>query len=248
MVVRSTDSLATRASTNSTMPIGGCSSPIMRFSTITSPKCTRSMPSFWQIGTRIGTRIVMAAVGSRKQPTNSISTLASSRNTQGSLVKASTHSAIAAVMPVAVSIQPKMLAAATMKSTVEVVSTVSRHTLTNIFQVSVPYQAKPSTIAQMHAAIAPSVGVKMPVVMPPISSTGVMIGSTAWNWKYLSAANSTTRPASTVACAGKPACVISSHSDSGQAITTAVSASALITRGHSNLTSEPQPFLCAKYA
>jgi hypothetical protein len=29
--------------------------------------------------------------------------------------------------------------------------------------------------------MAPSVGVKMPVVMPPISNTGVMMGSTAWN-------------------------------------------------------------------
>ena len=94
--------------------------------------------------------------------------------------------------------------------------------------------------------MAPSVGVKMPVVMPPISSTGVMIGSTAWNWKYLSAANSTTRPASTVTWAGKPALVISSHSTSGHAITTAVSASALVTRCHSNLMSAPQPFLCAK--
>ena len=93
--------------------------------------------------------------------------------------------------PVAVSIQPKMLAAATMNSTVEVVSTVSRQTLTNIFQLSVRYQTRPSTIAQTQAAIAPSVGVKMPVVMPPISSTGVMIGSTAWKRKTLSAANST---------------------------------------------------------
>ena len=82
--------------------------------------------------------------------------------------------------PVAVSIQPKMLAAATMNSTVAVVSTVSRQTLTNIFQSSVRYQAKPRTMAHTQAAMAPSVGVKMPVVMPPISSTGVMMGSTAW--------------------------------------------------------------------
>ena len=38
---------------------------------------------------------------------------------------------MAAVTPVAVSIQPKIEEAATMKSTVAVVSTVSRHTLTN---------------------------------------------------------------------------------------------------------------------
>jgi tripartite ATP-independent transporter DctM subunit len=42
----------------------------------------------------------MAAVGSRKQPTNSISRLASSRNTPGFWVKASTHAEIAAVTPV----------------------------------------------------------------------------------------------------------------------------------------------------
>ena len=81
-------------STNNTVPIGGCSSPIIRLSTITSPKCTRSMPSFWQIGIRIGTSSVIAAVGSRKQPTNSISRLASSRNIAGLLVKASTQAAI----------------------------------------------------------------------------------------------------------------------------------------------------------
>ena len=81
--------------------------------------------------------------------------------------------------PVAVSIQPKIDAAATMNITVAVVSTVSRQTLTKLFQLSVRYQARPSTMAHTQAAIAPSVGVKMPVVMPPISSTGVMIGSTA---------------------------------------------------------------------
>ena len=137
------------------------------------------MPSCVAIGSRIGTRIVIAAVGSRKQPTNSISRLASSRNTQASLVKASTQAAMSAVTPVAVSIQPKIDAAATMNSTVAVVSMVSRQTLTNIFHFSVRYQAKPRNIAHTQAAMAPSVGVNRPVVMPPISSTGVMIGSTA---------------------------------------------------------------------
>ncbi len=188
----------------------------------------------------------MAAVGSRKQPTNSISRLASSRKTQASLVNDSTQAEMAAVTPVAVSIQPKMLAAATMNSTVAVVSTVSRQTLMNIFQVSVRYHAKPSAMAHRQAAMAPSVGVKMPVVMPPISSTGVMIGSTAWKRKTLSATNSSTAPATTVAVGGRPAWVISSQSASGQQITTAVSASAFSTRGHSNLMSPPQLFLWAK--
>ena len=97
---------------------------------------------------------------------------------------------MSAVTPVAVSIQPKIDAAATMKSTVRVVSTVSRQTLTNIFQLSVRYQAKPRIIAHTQAAIAPSVGVNRPVVMPPISSTGVMIGSSASKRKIRSSTNS----------------------------------------------------------
>ena len=137
------------------------------------------MPSFIAIGTRIGTRMVMAAVGSRKQPTNSISKLASSKNTQASWVKPSTQAAMSVVTPVAVSIQPKIEAAATMNSTVAVVSTVSRQTLTNILKLMVRYQTKPRIMDHTQAAIAPSVGVKIPVTMPPISSTGVMMGSTA---------------------------------------------------------------------
>ena len=86
---------------------------------------------------------------------------------------------MAAVTPVAVSIQPKILAAATINNTVAVVSTVSRQTFTNILKFNVWYQAKPSTMAHKQAAMAPSVGVKMPVVMPPISSTGVMMGRAA---------------------------------------------------------------------
>ena len=92
--------------------------------------------------------------------------------------------------PVAVSIQPKIDAAATMNITVAVVSTVSRQTLMNIFQLIVRYQTRPRNMAQTLAAMAPSVGVNRPVVMPPISSTGVMIGSTAWKRKMRSAANS----------------------------------------------------------
>ena len=45
IVVRSTESFATLAKTNNTNPIGGCNRPIMRFNTITRPKCTGSIPS-----------------------------------------------------------------------------------------------------------------------------------------------------------------------------------------------------------
>ena len=98
------------------------------------------------------------------------------------------------VTRVAVRSQPKIDAAATMKSTVAVVSIVSIETLTSICHVSVRYQTRPSTSAQTHAAIAPSVGVNTPVVMPPIRSTGVMIGITASNFHFQSARNSATSP------------------------------------------------------
>ena len=88
IVVRSSDSSRTRASTNSTMPIGGCSRPIIRFSTTIRPKCTGSMPSLSTTGISTGTAIRIAAVGSRKQPTNSSSRFASSRNTHGWSVNA----------------------------------------------------------------------------------------------------------------------------------------------------------------
>ena len=45
MVVRSTLRFATRASTNNTMPMGGCNKPIIKFNTMIKPKCTGSMPS-----------------------------------------------------------------------------------------------------------------------------------------------------------------------------------------------------------
>ena len=113
---------------------------------------------------------------------------------------------MAAVTPVVGNIQPKIDAAATMNITVDVVSTVSKHTFTNILHDSVRYQHRPSAIAHARAAIAPSVGVNKPVVMPPISSTGVMIGSTARNLNFPSAAKSKMSAAITVGCIGAPHC------------------------------------------
>ena len=121
------------------------------------------MPSFWQIGIRIGTSSVIAAVGSRKQPTNSSNRLASSRKTCGLLEKASTHSATASVTRVTVSSQPKIEAAATMNRTVAVVSIVSMVILIRRRQSSVRYQKRPRNSAHMEAAIAPSVGVNTPI-------------------------------------------------------------------------------------
>ena len=80
-VVLSMDNLAILDNTNSTMPSGGWSSPIMRFSVIITPKCTGSMPTFEFTGIDTGTRMLIEAIGSRKQPTTSSRTLVSNKIT-----------------------------------------------------------------------------------------------------------------------------------------------------------------------
>jgi hypothetical protein len=147
IVVRSTESLAVRDSTNSTVPSGGCRSPIMRLSTITRPKWTRSMPRVLQIGMRMGTSRVIAATGSRKHPMKSIKRFASSRNTQGVWVNESTQAATASVTRVTVRSQPKIDAAATISSTVAVVSIVSIEIFTSILISIVRYHTSPSARA-----------------------------------------------------------------------------------------------------
>ena len=131
-----------------------------------------------------------------------------------------------------------------MNITVAVVSMVSIDTFTSIFQVSVWYQTSPRNSAQTQAAIAPSVGVNTPVVMPPISNIGVMIGITASNFHFQSAASKprSTRPNARLK--GRLA-KTSPHMTSGKPMTTASSSEALPTRAHSNLTSPPQWNLCA---
>ncbi len=83
--------------------------------------------------------------------------------------------------------------------------------------------------------------------MPPISSTGVMIGSTASNFHFQSATNSATIAMPAASAPLAPA-LTASQITSGNAMTTASSSAALPTRLHRNLMSAPQLFLCAKYA
>ena len=85
----------------------------------------------------------------------------------------------------------------------------------------------------------------MPVVIPPISSTGVMIGSTASNFHFQSAAKSRTI-AAIVATTGLAPSFTAIQITSGNAMTMQSSSAALLTRGHWNLMSAPQLFLCAK--
>ena len=115
---------------------------------------------------------------------------------------------------------------------------------TSIFQESERYQKSPRKRAHTQAAMAPSVAVKTPVVMPPMRSTGVMIGSTAANLNFQSAARSTTSPANTVVRGSVPISVAAQMAV-GQPSTIAASNNALPTRFHSNGTSAPHLFLCA---
>src|SRR6185312_10021862 len=68
------------ATTKSRSPKGGVSRPIMMLTTTTTPKCTRSMPSAFAGGIRIGTMTSRIVVPSRRQPSASRMPLTSSRN------------------------------------------------------------------------------------------------------------------------------------------------------------------------
>ena len=81
------------------------------------------------IGISTGTRMLIEAIGSRKQPTISSSTLISSRMMYLLSVSCSSASAPASVSRVVVSTQPNREAAATINSTPAVVSMVSIVTL-----------------------------------------------------------------------------------------------------------------------
>src|SRR5216683_5825917 len=129
IVVRSIDNFDIRDSTNSTMPSGGCNNPIIRLSVITTPKCTGSIPTLRMIGISTGTRMLMEAMVSRKQPTTSSSTLIRSRMIYLLSVKLSNAAAPASVSRVVVNTQPNSEAAATTSRTPAVVSMVSIVTL-----------------------------------------------------------------------------------------------------------------------
>src|SRR3954449_9562266 len=60
-------------------PTGGWQRPTSMLTSITMPKCTRSMPSRFAAGARMGAMIRMIEVGSMKLPASSSNTLTSRR-------------------------------------------------------------------------------------------------------------------------------------------------------------------------
>ena len=87
------------------------------------------------IGSRIGTRMVIAAMVSRKQPTTSTSMLTRIRNTHLLSVSPRMASDISCAAWLTVSSQAKTEAAVTMKSTEAVVSMVSKLALASDLKV-----------------------------------------------------------------------------------------------------------------
>ena len=74
---------ATPTPTKSTLPTGGVQSPTQRFSTITMPKCTGSIPSATTTGRKMGVKMRMAGVMSMNVPTVSRMTLMRRKTTSG---------------------------------------------------------------------------------------------------------------------------------------------------------------------
>src|SRR5690606_6360726 len=233
IVVRSTDSFDTRASTNSTMPSGGCSRPIIRFRVMTRPKWIGSMPSFSTSGNRMGTRMVMAAMVSMKQPTTRISRFASSRNTHLLCVTARMASVSVCAAWVVVSSHANTEAAVTMNSTDAVVSMVSKVALASVRSVIERYRTRPRNSAQITAATAASVGVNQPMVMPPMRITGAIKAMTAEKSKYQSAASNAANAISVAMLADTPK-VVMSQMLNGNASTTSTSTVAPPSRFQSN--------------
>ena len=93
------------------------------------------MPSFRTIGSRIGTRMVIAAMVSMKQPTNRIRMFASSRNTHLFWVMPRIAVGQDLRRLATVSSQAKIEAAVTMNSTEAVVSMVSKVALASVCSV-----------------------------------------------------------------------------------------------------------------
>src|SRR3954451_5412294 len=94
-----------------------------------------SIPSFRTIGSKIGTRMVIAAMVSMKQPTNRIRMLARKRNTHLLVVSPRIASERIWAAFETVSSQAKIEAAVTMKSTEAVVSMVSKVALASVLKV-----------------------------------------------------------------------------------------------------------------
>ena len=109
-----------------------------------------------------------------KQPTSNISRLAISRNATG-LPMVDTIKGVKVWGRRDIEMhQPKAPAAITSTSTMPLVSAVSTRSGPSCFNSSVRYTTNPRKSAYRHATAAASVGVNMPLNIPPRITTGVI--------------------------------------------------------------------------
>ena len=80
--MRSSEMLATEQAANRLTPKGGVIMPSARFTTITIPKCTGSMPKRAATGARIGASTMIDAEVSMNMPMTNRNALTASRNDQ----------------------------------------------------------------------------------------------------------------------------------------------------------------------
>ena len=87
------DTPASALMTNSSMPKGGVTSPIIMLTASTTPRWTRSTPSSLAVGSKMGTSTSSMMEVSRKQPSTRNSTLTSSKKPSGDSSMPVSHAA-----------------------------------------------------------------------------------------------------------------------------------------------------------
>ena len=131
---------------NRITPNGGVNVPISRFTIMTMPKCTGSMPSATIVGNSVGVAISRIAVVSMKQPTTSSATLMMARMTNLlSEIDIISAASFIGACDVA-TIQPNGTAQAMMKISTPQVTKVSRQACSRSCSVN-SRCAKPSPAA-----------------------------------------------------------------------------------------------------
>ncbi|CUN62179.1 Uncharacterised protein [Hungatella hathewayi] len=119
--------LPTFTPTNRVVPTGGVMVPIHKLKIIMMPKCTVFIPSFWQIGRKIGVKIRQAGVISMNVPIISRRILMINRITYRLLLMLNMASETAVGIPVKAITQLMMLETPIKKMMIPVISALSKN-------------------------------------------------------------------------------------------------------------------------
>src|SRR5699024_2102767 len=127
--------LPTRAPTNSETPTGGVMSPTARFAVMMIPKWIGSMPICVTTGSKIGVKMMIAAIASMNVPTTSKSKLTSSKMTIGDKFESDNIDAIDCGTCSRVKTIPKIDAEPIMNKMTDVVTTDDTSISRNVSQL-----------------------------------------------------------------------------------------------------------------